>query len=65
MWDDYLSDYNNQVSCIDRQIAYLQYKKAALQSGSCFLGYDTIHETYVEEEDNYERDSNETEYHNT
>lgn len=61
-WVDYLNVYNNQVSCIDRQIEYLQHKKEALQIGSCFLGYDTIHETYVVEEEN-ERDSNEIEYH--
>lgn len=32
-------DYTGQVSCIDRQIAELQARKAAIVNGYCFIGY--------------------------
>ena len=66
-WD--FIDYG-QVSCIDKQIAELQARRDALLSGVCFTGYYDVR-TYLdpyglsdEEVENYERDSNETEYHN-
>lgn len=62
--------YYGQVSCIERQISELQARRNALLSGTCFTGYYDVR-PYLdpyglsdEEEENYERDSNETEYHN-
>ena len=59
----YNNYYLGNVSCIERRILELEARRDALLSGTCYLGYPVISETYVEEEDN-ERNSNETEYYN-
>lgn len=60
----YSSSFNNQVSCIDRQIAYLQAQKAAMLSGTCFTGYTVIDGAY-EEKNGIDNDANEAERHNS
>jgi len=56
--------YYGQVTCIDRQIAELEARKDALLNGYCFTGVYIPNETIiVEEGEENERGSNETEYH--